>query len=188
MPLDRSQQMSRIRGTHTSPERILRSGLWRAGFRYRLHARTPAGRPDIVFPGRRVAVFIDGCFWHGCPRHYVSPRTNRGFWEAKLRTNVDRDRRQTLRLEDLGWRVFRFWECDVLESLEGTVAQIGKARHSRRTCARSAWRVVSVEPLTTGDRERRVLEDLRDARRHRIEERRRTTYKARAPRPRGGRR
>src|SRR5689334_1387580 len=97
--------MSRIRGSNTSPERLLRLALWRRGYRYRLHARTPVGAPDIVFGRRKVAVFVDGCFWHGCPEHYVRPRTRNAFWDAKLDENFKRDRRQTLALIQAGWRV-----------------------------------------------------------------------------------
>ena len=67
MRLSRSEQMARICGAHTRPEVLLRAALWGHGLRYRLHAKTPVGRPDILFPGSKVAVFIDGCFWHGCP-------------------------------------------------------------------------------------------------------------------------
>ncbi|HYO69174.1 MAG TPA: very short patch repair endonuclease, partial [Archangium sp.] len=87
MGLTRSEQMSRIRGKDTSPERLLRSALWRAGLRFRLQSRTPYGRPDVVFSKARVAVFIDGCFWHGCPDHYVRPRTRNDFWSSKLLEN-----------------------------------------------------------------------------------------------------
>src|SRR5262245_52552772 len=113
MSLSRSQQMARIRAKNTRLERYLRSALWRGGLRYRLYARTPAGRPDIVFPKQRVAVFIDGCFWHGCPEHYVFPRTRRDFWLAKLKANVERDQRQMRALSEAGWAAVRVWEHDV---------------------------------------------------------------------------
>lgn len=87
------------RSQHTRPEVLLRQALWRAGLRYRLHTRTPVGRPDIVFPRQKVAIFIDGCFWHGCPEHYVRPRSRPEFWAAKLLTNFERDHRQTRELE-----------------------------------------------------------------------------------------
>ncbi len=88
--LTRSQQMSRIRGGNTNPERIVARALWAAGLRYRLRLSRLAGRPDIVFTGARLAVFIDGCFWHGCPEHYVRPRSRSVFWRRKLRENVAR--------------------------------------------------------------------------------------------------
>src|SRR5262245_51945914 len=108
--------MARIRPRDTSPERLLRKHLWNAGLRYRLHVPTPAGRPDIVFVSRRVAVFVDGCFFHGCPDHYVRPRSSCAFWAEKLAANVRRDIDQTRELERLGWRVCRIWEHEVFEN------------------------------------------------------------------------
>src|SRR4051794_31349953 len=102
--------MSRIRGANTTPELIVRRGLWKCGLRYRLHAKTPGGKADIVVPSAKFALFIDGCFWHGCPEHYVRPGSRNEFWDAKLRENVDRDRRQTLKLDAEGWTVVRVWE------------------------------------------------------------------------------
>lgn len=178
MPLSRSEQMARIRGTHTEPERVLRSLLWRQGLRYRLHARTPVGRPDIVFPGAKVAVFVDGCFWHGCPEHYVRPRTSGAFWAGKLATNVRRDRTQTRRLEELGWRVCRIWEHEVFEHPGRVVRRVASAVRDPRWRPGECWRVVRVvEVDAVNDRERRHLQDLRDPRRRRVVTRRRSTRK-----------
>src|SRR5687768_10638296 len=106
--------MSRIRGRNTAPEIRLRQLLWRRGLRYRLAVRVSNVRPDLVFTGARLAVFVDGCFWHGCPEHYVRPRSsNAKFWAQKLQDNVSRDERQTLRLEADGWRVLRVWEHEL---------------------------------------------------------------------------
>ena len=98
MALSRSEQMSRIPGQDTSLN-ACRSALWRAGLVSACSRRTPYGRPDVVFPKARVAAFIEGCSWHGCPGHYVRPRTRNEFWSSKLLENVERDRRQTLQLE-----------------------------------------------------------------------------------------
>lgn len=108
----RSRCMSRIRGCNTRPERLVRSALWRIGFRYRLKSRLP-GRPDIVFPRERIAVFIDGCFWHRCPDHYSSPVTNARAWDEKISANVRRDRAVDEQLAADGWEVLRFWEHQV---------------------------------------------------------------------------
>lgn len=176
-PLSRSEQMARIRGQNTGPERRLRSALWAAGLRFRVHAATPAGRPDVVFPGRRLAVFIDGCFWHGCPLHYVRPRSRTDHWAMKLRINVDRDRRQTLELEDLGWCVLRIWEHQVYEELPQMVHRIREILTSPEVES-SDWRVVAVEAIDDLTRtERRYLEQLRNPRATRIEEGRRITAK-----------
>jgi DNA mismatch endonuclease (patch repair protein) len=163
MGLSRAEQMSRIRGRDTGPERVLRRCLRSAALGgYRLHHRTPAGRPDVVYPGRRVAVFIDGCFWHGCPRHYVRPGSRCDFWAAKLIENVDRDRRQTAELESAGWRVVRGWEHEVWESPLDLVVDVWRALNDSIWRPRSDWRVVRVEELDPASRlERRFEETLR---------------------------
>jgi DNA mismatch endonuclease (patch repair protein) len=178
MALSRSQQMARIRGTNTSPECVLRSALWRAGHRYRLHMKTPVGRPDVVFPAARVAVFIDGCFWHGCPAHYVRPRSRTDFWSAKLAENVARDQAQTLALETLGWRVVRVWEHEALVETDVAVARIAACLGGAGPHADSDWRVVRVDSVDEASSiERRHLVDLRDPSLTRTEEGLRSTAK-----------
>jgi DNA mismatch endonuclease (patch repair protein) len=104
--------MARVRTRHTEPEMQLRRALWRVGLRYRLHGALP-GCPDVVFNRARVAVFVDGCFWHGCPQHGGVPRTNTVFWRRKIGVNTNRDRRVDGELVSLGWRVIRVWEHSV---------------------------------------------------------------------------
>ncbi len=177
----RSALMSRIRGKDTAPETILRKALWAAGLRYRKHARAPIGRPDVVFKGKRVAVFIDGCFWHGCPDHYVHPRSKRDFWANKLADNVARDRRQTLALEAAGWKVVRAWEHEIFESLDRVVADV-RAALDGHAPARRAWRVVRVEELDRAtDLERRHEVDLRVAECVQVVQRYRTTARGKRP-------
>ncbi len=118
--------MSRIRGTDTNPEIVIRKKLWAKGLRYRLHAGLP-GRPDIVFPGKKVAVFVDGCFWHRCPAHYQPPVNNSKFWEHKISGNVAHDVVVNRELEETGWRVLRFWEHEVRSDLERVVSMIVRA-------------------------------------------------------------
>lgn len=151
MALSRSQQMSRIRGRNTGPELALRKALWAAGMRYRLHVRTPHGRPDIVFPGRTVAVFIDGCFWHGCPLHYVRPRSREAFWATKLHQNIQRDRRQTAGLESAGWRVVRVWEHEVADDIGAAVLLIRSALHDVFWSPGSSPRVSEVCEVPGGE-------------------------------------
>ncbi len=105
--------MSGIRARDTKPEVLVRKALFRAGFRFRLHRRDLPGSPDVVLPGRRVAVFVHGCFWHahdGC-RYAKTPATRREFWESKLAANVERDKRAREVLLSAGWRVLVVWEC-----------------------------------------------------------------------------
>jgi DNA mismatch endonuclease (patch repair protein) len=183
-PLTRSEQMARIRGRDTKPEHILRRALWAAGLRYRLQVQTPGGRVDLVFPSSRVAILVDGCFWHGCPRHYVRPRTKESFWETKLAENVARDRRQTLDLEAQGWRVIRIWEHSVHEELQAIVHEIQQVLASELGQPPAEdWRVVRVVPLNdAGSHECRFLQSLRNPSEQRIEEGPRVTTKWRRAR------
>jgi DNA mismatch endonuclease (patch repair protein) len=110
----RSRCMSNIKGKNTKPELRLRKALWAKGLRYRLHA-TMIGRPDVIFPRQRLAIFVDGCFWHGCPIHGTNPVTNSDFWEIKIKGNIERDRRITTQLTIDGWMVIRVWEHEIKE-------------------------------------------------------------------------
>ena len=112
----RSYCMSQIRGKNTKPELLLRRNLWKLGFRYRVHYSLP-GRPDIVFTKKKIAVFVDGCFWHGCPDHGVKPKTNKKFWREKIHGNILRDKRNTNNLVKEGWTVLRFWEHQIKKEL-----------------------------------------------------------------------
>ncbi|MDM8524861.1 very short patch repair endonuclease [Desulfococcaceae bacterium HSG8] len=120
--LTRSENMARIRGRDTKPELLLRRALWAVGCRYRLHYDLP-GRPDLLFIRERLAIFVDGCFWHGCPIHYSAPRTREDFWKSKLRTNVLRDMRVDDALISDDWRVFRVWQHE-LGDIEAVVQNI----------------------------------------------------------------
>ena len=172
--------MARIGTRHTAPELALRAVLWRRGLRYRLHLRIGRARPDIAFPKQRIAIFVDGCFWHGCPEHYVKPRSRPEFWGAKLRSNTTRDRIQTLALEKLGWTILRFWEHSVATDLGSVVGKIVAAVASQERAPKQhpSWIVTRVDSLTPdGNLERWLLQDLRDPFLERIEERIRSTKK-----------
>lgn len=111
----RSRMMSGIKGKNTKPEMLVRRHLHRKGLRFRLHGKDLPGKPDLIFPGRRVALFVHGCFWHrheGCPKA-TTPSTNSRFWENKFSSNVSRDRRVKDELEQLGWKVLVIWECQL---------------------------------------------------------------------------
>lgn len=119
----RSWNMSRIRGRDTGPELRLRSLLHRAGFRFRLHPRNLPGRPDIVLPKHRTAIFVHGCFWHrhpGC-RNATTPSTRPEFWKEKFESNVSRDARNRAELEAAGWSVLTVWECELKADAEGVL-------------------------------------------------------------------
>ena len=98
--------MAAVKNKDTDIELILRKSLWREGLRYRVSNKLP-GRPDIVFLGKKVAVFCDGCFWHGCPKCREIPDQNREFWVKKIKTNKERDQRVNEQLTAMGWKVLR---------------------------------------------------------------------------------
>lgn len=123
--------MSRNRASNTRPELVLRGKLWRKGFRYRLNDKRLPGRPDIVLPKYRTAIFVHGCFWHGhkgC-KNYTVPKTNTEFWVAKVARNQERDQEVWRKLEAKGWSVIIVWECQLKkgridETVERVVAEI----------------------------------------------------------------
>jgi DNA mismatch endonuclease, patch repair protein len=129
----RAANMQAIRRTNTKPELALRSALHAMGYRYRKDLRLdlPEGRvrPDIAFTSRKVAVFVDGCFWHACPQHGSQPKKNEWYWSPKLRKNVERDRAADQALTDAGWTVVRLWEHEPVEdAVAKVVAAVGGPR------------------------------------------------------------
>ena len=111
---DRSRNMAAIRGKDTKPEMTVRHYLHRRGLRYRLHNKGLPGKPDLVFPRRRVVVFVHGCFWHGCPHCIDGTRkvkSNGAYWAAKVEGNRARDVGVKSQLEGDGWSVLTLWEC-----------------------------------------------------------------------------
>jgi len=108
--------MAAVRQRDTEPELALRRALFSCGLRFRrgFGSKLP-GRPDIVFPRAKVAVFVDGCFWHSCPLHGSYPRQNASFWATKLTRNVCRDRENDSALRELSWEVVRVWEHEIEE-------------------------------------------------------------------------
>jgi DNA mismatch endonuclease, patch repair protein len=112
-PEQRSRNMAAIRYKNTKPEIVVRKLLCEMGIRYRLHRKDLPGKPDIVMPGRKVAIFVHGCFWHmhGCRYGRVIPATNREFWQRKREGNVERDIRAQRKLRRERWHVLNVWEC-----------------------------------------------------------------------------
>lgn len=124
-PEKRSRLMSRVRSRDTGPEMLLRRALWSAGYRYRLgHRLKLPGKPDLVFPRARLAVYVDGCFWHACPEHATQPTTRSEWWREKIQGNVSRDRRVDAQMAELGWTVMRFWEHEVENDVDLVVQKI----------------------------------------------------------------
>ena len=120
--------MRQVKGKNTAPEVLDREALTRLGARYRLHRADLPGKPDIVLPGRKLAIFVHGCFWHGhdCARGARVPKANRDYWMAKVGRNRARDEGNREKLEALGWRVEVVWECDLKDQagLEARLADM----------------------------------------------------------------
>jgi DNA mismatch endonuclease (patch repair protein) len=120
--------MRAVKGKNSSLEMKFRRALWAAGVRgWRLHKSSLPGKPDLIFSSSRVVVFIDSCFWHGCPSHLRMPKSNLDYWEAKIARNRARDRSATKELKSLGWSVLRFWEHDIQNDLKGSVSKLQQA-------------------------------------------------------------
>lgn len=139
----RSWLMARVRGKHTKPEMAVRRAAHALGLRFRLHRKDLPGRPDIVFPRHRVAVFVHGCFWHrhpGC-RLASTPKTRTEFWQAKFDANVARDAAMDQALRDARWRIVTIWECETRKdelvrmrlAEVGDLADVHDCRHSSET-------------------------------------------------------
>ena len=120
----RSYNMARIKSKNTGPELILRKFLAKNKVRgYRLHYKI-LGKPDLVFPKRKLAVFIDGCFWHKCPYCFVKPASRKKFWEEKIKKNIKRDKKVNELLVKNNWRVLRIWEHELKKKPEKTCLKI----------------------------------------------------------------
>jgi len=152
----RHANMAAIRSKDTKPEMIVRRGLWKRGFRYRLNHKRLPGHPDLVLRKYRTCIFVNGCFWHG---HHINlqfddlqftisnsgcckiPKTNREFWVAKIRRNKERDKEEQRRLAEMGWHCITVWECELkpskreetLESIAFTLNHIWLQDHGAKT-------------------------------------------------------
>jgi DNA mismatch endonuclease (patch repair protein) len=129
-PEKRSWNMSRIRSGNTKPEMIVRSVLHRMGYRFMLHRKDLPGKPDIVLPKYNTVIFVHGCYWHrheGCKYAY-NPKSRIDFWQKKFKSNVERDKKNRMALEELGWNVKVIWECEIKnqETLKKKVISIFK--------------------------------------------------------------
>ncbi|MEV1067324.1 very short patch repair endonuclease [Streptomyces sp. NPDC050263] len=130
----RRRNMQAIRSRDTKPEKLIRQLVHAQGLRYRVAARPLPGlrrTADLVFRPAKVAVFIDGCYWHGCPEHYVPPKTNSGYWSDKVLRNVTRDRDTDQQLEKAGWLVLRFWEHEPSDACADKITTVVSRRRRR---------------------------------------------------------
>lgn len=117
-PEKRSELMSHVRSRNTKPEMAVRTALHRLGYRYTLHRKDLPGTPDLVFVSRRKVLFVHGCYWHGheCKYGRAQSKSNVAFWQAKLASNIERDKKNMQLLTDLGWQVEVVWECEIKQN------------------------------------------------------------------------
>ena len=132
-----SRRMAKVRQQGTDAEIALRSELYRRGLRYRVGyevLKKPRRVADVAFPGLKIAVFVDGCFWHGCPEHATWPKRNAEFWRQKIKTNRLRDADTNSRLQKIGWTVLRFWEHESpIEASDRVAKAVAMAKTRRCT-------------------------------------------------------
>jgi DNA mismatch endonuclease (patch repair protein) len=133
LTLTRSQIMARIRRRDTRPELALRRAIWHRGLRFRVDHPVAGIHVDVAFVREQVAVFVDGCFWHGCPRHGRRPKSNRGYWGPKLRRNRARDAAQSRALRRMGWTVLRIWEHRCIATPLAAAGRVATALAARRS-------------------------------------------------------
>lgn len=127
----RSYNMSRIKSRNTQPELSLRKNLFSKGFRgYRINLKIK-GKPDLVFNKQKVAIFVDGCFWHKCPKCFIFPDTNNKFWSNKIKENIKRDKKINEELISDGWKVLRFWEHQIKKDINECTLIINKELKKR---------------------------------------------------------
>ncbi|MFH0984498.1 MAG: very short patch repair endonuclease [Candidatus Omnitrophota bacterium] len=133
-PEKRSQVMSRIKGKNTKPEILMRQILRRLGYRYHLRSKHLPGKPDIILPRRKLAIFVHGCFWHyhGRCREGRIPSTRRSYWKPKLLANRDRDAKKRSELKKLGWKILTVWECQIEKKPEAIVGKLTKVIYGRK--------------------------------------------------------
>lgn len=123
-----SKVMSANKSKNTKPEIILRKALWKENIRgYRLHSKVLSGKPDLIFSSKRVAVFVNGCFWHRCPYCKLElPKTNQEFWREKFEANITRDKNKIRELKSEGWICITIWECEIKKKILNVIIRLKK--------------------------------------------------------------
>ncbi|WP_214805321.1 MULTISPECIES: very short patch repair endonuclease [unclassified Exiguobacterium] len=133
----KNKNLSKVHGKDTKMEIRVRKELWKRGLRYRKNYRKLLGTPDIAFPNLKLVIFLDSCFWHGCPKHYKEPKSNIEFWRNKIKRNRERDKEQTEHYLCEDWTILRFWEHEVNTEFNRVITEIIKkheelARHPNK--------------------------------------------------------
>lgn len=120
----RSSIMREVKSENTQLEIIVRSALWKRGLRFRKNVKSLPGKPDIVFSRLRLAIFIDSCFWHGCPYHFRMPKSNVNYWNEKINRNKQRDEELNKKYKEMNWKIIRIWEHEIMKDLESIIDKI----------------------------------------------------------------
>lgn len=120
----RSEIMSTVKSKDTKIEIVFRKALWQKGVKYRKNSPKYFGKPDLVLKKYKIVIFIDSCFWHGCKKHCRIPSTRKNYWENKIKRNKERDKEVNKYYKTKGWILFRFWEHEILKSLDKTIESI----------------------------------------------------------------
>jgi DNA mismatch endonuclease (patch repair protein) len=140
----RSEVMRRVKSSNTKLELKVRSALHGRGLRYRLRSDLP-GKPDLVFVKARIAVFIDSCFWHGCPEHCRMPANNREYWQRKISRTVERDKRMAETYKNMDWVMHRIWEHDIKQGFDDCIDQIEQLVRSSSSRKKGAQQKINKE-------------------------------------------
>lgn len=120
----RSEIMSRVKSRDSKIETLFRKELWKAGFRYRKNSSKYFGKPDIVLPKYKTAIFVDSCFWHGCKKHCRIPTASKKYWTAKIERNIARDKEVSKHYKKQSWKIFRIWEHELRNKTEKIIGRI----------------------------------------------------------------
>jgi DNA mismatch endonuclease (patch repair protein) len=120
----RSEIMSKVKSKDSKIEVDFRKAIWKAGFRYRKNSTKYFGKPDMVLPKHKTAIFIDSCFWHGCERHCRLPAARKKYWTTKIERNKERDKEVNRHYKKIGWRVIRVWEHKILDNTQEIVEKV----------------------------------------------------------------
>lgn len=127
----RTRAMRAVKSQDSKMEVAFRSALWRVGLRFYKNVKTLPGKPDIVFPKKKLVVFLDSCFWHGCPQHLRKPVSNTDYWQAKFERNRRRDAQVNAYYRENNWRIVRIWEHELKTDFAGKVAQVAQLAQKR---------------------------------------------------------
>lgn len=131
-PADRTRTMQAVKSKDSKMEVKFRSSLWRRGFRFFKNVKSLPGKPDVVFPKKKIAIFLDSCFWHGCPLHLKLPVSNADYWRNKIEKNRNRDKEINTIYKEMNWKILRIWEHDLKTDFESCLVKVTQNLENQR--------------------------------------------------------